>query len=166
MTAYAVDDRPMLPHFAPLYVAHRSAPLPPLEGDDADAQEFAAWYDPTPGSPGAVLTIARHVGGGWRVAYALSGGRDDDGARRLEASAMIFPTYAAAHAAAMYARAILAGAVRLHVRAVAPAMLEAVRQLQQPPPPAGPPADDPAPTGRHGRVVPFRSRADALTPTG
>lgn len=132
-----------------------AAPLPaPLEVWETGAPEF--------GGPSAVVTIGREPSGGWRVAYGLRFA----GAAECDAGALIVPTYGAALAAATFARGLLAGAVRSHVRAVAPAMLEAVRQAQTTPPP--PPADDPAPLGS-GRVVPFRTRRDdvaTLAPTG
>lgn len=173
-------DVPALPRLLP-----RPDQLPlPLEGNAAPAPVLT--YSIGGPERAATVSIRPEPGGGWRVSYGLAADRPGDDAARaraadhddgwiVEASAILAPTYPAALAAAQFARALLNGAVRLHVRAVAPAMLEAVRAAHAaqtatttPPPTAcaPSPADDPAPPGRR-RVVPFRARgADPLAPTG
>lgn len=151
-------DVPMLRIVPPVQLAL------PLEGDGAAPDGLEVWETGAPGGPSAVVTIGRAPGGGWRVAYGLR----FTGAAECDAGALIVPTYGAALAAATFGRGLLAGAVRSHVRAVAPAMLEAVRRAQTTPPPPPVPVDDPAPLGS-GRVLPFRSRrpgAAELAPTG
>lgn len=149
----------------PLQLLPRAGQLPlPLEAGPAPAPVLT--YSVGGPDRAATVSIRPEPGGGWRVSYGLAADMLEGGGCVTEASAILAPTYPAALAAAHFARALLNGALRLHVRTVAPAMLEAVRQLQQQPAPPAPPADDPAPTGRRGRVVPFRARPDALAPTG
>lgn len=172
----APDARPLPP--PPLPPAVRIvAPTPPNAADAPTPPAYRIYDAGRPGGPSAVVKVVRQPSGAWRVSYGL-GYLDAAGdvVGNIRARAIEVPTLAAATAAAEFARALLADALRAHLEHIGADVAAAAQHLADAAPlPAWIVADDAANAADDDdgsrRVVPFvrrprRSPRPPLAPTG